>query len=252
MTRVLKVATWNIFAGRTWDGSRVDLDLTVATLRRLDADLVAVQEVDRDQARSHRADQARQLGEALGMDWRYAPALLGTPGSPEGWRAPAPGVADPGGTAYGIALLSRQPLEETETVLLPQSGRDEPRVALVAGLAGGGGRLTVAGTHLSFVPGPNLAQLRALQRHLDERGGPRLLLGDLNLWWPLVRLASLPGWRPLVRGGTFRNRPPGSSGPTVQLDHVLAAGAAFQPLRTRIVGGPASDHRAVVVELEWS
>ncbi|HEV3012899.1 MAG TPA: endonuclease/exonuclease/phosphatase family protein, partial [Actinomycetota bacterium] len=110
MTRVLKVATWNIFGGRVWDGSRVDLDLTLTTLCRLDADLVAVQEVDRDQGRSHRADQARLLGEALGMEWRYAPALLGTPGSPEGWRAPVPGDDDPGGTAYGIALLSRLPL----------------------------------------------------------------------------------------------------------------------------------------------
>jgi endonuclease/exonuclease/phosphatase family metal-dependent hydrolase len=253
VTRVLRVATWNIFAGKLWDGSRVDLDLTLATLRRLDADLVAVQEVDRDQGRSHRADQARLLGEALGMEWRYAPALLGTPGSPDGWRAAVPGDADPGGTAYGIALLSRLPLERVETVLLPQSGRDEPRVALVAGVVEGGRRLTVAGTHLSFVPGPNVGQLRALQRHLDERGGPRLLLGDLNLWWPAVRLLSLPGWRPLAHGGTFRNRPPGSPGPLVQLDHVLAAGAdgALQPLGTRIVSGPASDHKAVVVELEW-
>ena len=128
MTRVLRVATWNIFGGRIWDGSRVDLDLTLATLRRLDADLVAVQEVDRDQGRSHRADQARLLGEALGMEWRYAPALLGTPGSPDGWRAAVPGDPDPGGTAYGIALLSRLPLDQVETVLLPQSGRDEPRV----------------------------------------------------------------------------------------------------------------------------
>jgi endonuclease/exonuclease/phosphatase family metal-dependent hydrolase len=253
VTRVLKVATWNIYGGRTWQGTRVDLDLTLAQLRRLDADLVAVQEVDREQARSSGADQARLLGEALGMEWRYAPALLGTPGSPEGWRAVDPETGDPGGTAYGIALLSRLPLDRVETVLLPQSGRDEPRVALVAGLADGGRRLTVAATHLSFVPGPNVGQLRALQRHLDARGGPRLLLGDLNLWWPAVRLLSLRGWRPLVRGGTFRNRPPGSRARLVQLDHVLAAGAdeTLRPRGSRIVSGPASDHRAVVVELEW-
>jgi endonuclease/exonuclease/phosphatase family metal-dependent hydrolase len=252
VSRVLKVATWNIFGGRVWDGSRVDLDLTLATLRRLDADVVAVQEVDRDQGRSHQADQARLLGEALGMDWRYAPALLGTPGSSEGWRVAVPGDPDPGGPAYGIALLSRLPLGEVETVALPES-RDEPRVGLVAGLADGGRRLTVAGTHLSFVPGPNVGQLRALQHHLDERGGPRLLLGDLNLWWPAVRLLSLPGWRPLVHGGTFRNRPPGSPAPLVQLDHVLAAGAsaAVSARGRRIVSGPASDHKAVLVELEW-
>jgi endonuclease/exonuclease/phosphatase family metal-dependent hydrolase len=253
MTRRLRVATWNIFGGRTWDGRRVDLDLTLATLRRLDADLVAVQEVDRDQPRSHRADQARLLGEALGMGWRYAPALHGTPGDPEGWRAPAPGADDPGGTAYGVALLSRPPLERVETVQLPQRGHDEPRVALVAALADGGRRLSVAATHLSFLPGFNLAQLRALQRHLDGLGGPRLLLGDLNLSWPAVRLGSLPGWRPLARGGTFRDRPPGSLAPLVQLDHVLAAGpeASLRSRGARIVSGPASDHRAVVVELDW-
>jgi hypothetical protein len=40
--------------------------------------------------------------------------------------------------------------------------------------------------------------------------------------------------RPLVHGGTFRNRPGGGLRPRVQLDHVLAA-----------------DHRAVEVELGW-
>ena len=38
----------------------------------------------------------------------------------------------------------------------------------------------------------------------------------------------------------------------VQLDHVLAAAdPTLRPLAGRIVSGPASDHRAVVVELEW-
>jgi endonuclease/exonuclease/phosphatase family metal-dependent hydrolase len=118
----------------------------------------------------------------------------------------------------------------------------------------------VTGTHLSFVPRSGIAQLRALLRRLDGRGGRRLLLGDLNLGWPLVRVVALPWWRPLVRGGTFRNRPPGSRRPRVQLDHVLAAGRGGLGLRepappatsrARVVSGPASDHLAVRVELDW-
>jgi endonuclease/exonuclease/phosphatase family metal-dependent hydrolase len=251
VTAPLQLATWNIFGGRTWDGTRVDLDLTLATLRRLDADLVAVQEVDRDLPRSGRVDQARVLGEALGMTWRFAPALLGTPGNPGGWRAVDPGSDDPGGPAYGIALLSRLPLGRVETVRLPRRGAEEPRVAQVAEVVAGDGRLTVAATHLSFVPPSGAAQLRALLRRLDGRAGRRLLLGDLNLCWPLVRVLALPGWRPLVHGGTFRNRPPGALGPRVQLDHVLAAGGRATVRRARIVGGPASDHLAVGVDLEW-
>ena len=267
MTAPLQVATWNIFGGRTWDGARVDLDLTVATLRRLDADLVALQEVDRDLPRSGRVDQARLLGEALGMTWRFAPAMLGTPGGPgwrsasqagwrsasqAGWRPAEPGSPDPGGAAYGIALLSRLPLGVVETVRLPRRGHEEPRVAQVAEVVMGNSRLTVTGTHLSVVPRSSVGQLRALLRRLDGLGGPRLLLGDLNLCWPLVRVVALPGWRSLVRGGTFRNLPPGSLRPRVQLDHVLAAGRGGPlPHRARVVGGPASDHLAVGVELEW-
>jgi endonuclease/exonuclease/phosphatase family metal-dependent hydrolase len=267
VTAPLRVATWNIFGGRTWDGTRVDLDLTLATLRRLDADLVALQEVDRDQPRSGGVDQARVLAEALGMSYRFTPALLGTPGQHRGRRGPGdpegvsrwdgarpvdPGVDDPGGPAYGIALLSRLPLDQVEVVRLPRRGREEPRVAQVAEVAVGGGPVTVTGTHLSFVPRSGIAQLRALLRRLDGRGGRRLLLGDLNLGWPLVRVVALPRWRPLVRGGTFRNRPPGSRRPRVQLDHVLAAGRGGPlPRRARVVSGPASDHLAVRVELDW-
>jgi endonuclease/exonuclease/phosphatase family metal-dependent hydrolase len=252
MAAPLQIATWNIFGGRTWDGARVDLDLTLATLRRLDADVIALQEVDRDLPRSGGVDQARVLAEALGMTFRFAPALLGTPGSPGAWRPVDPGVDDPGGPAYGIALLSRLPLGEVELVRLPRRRGEEPRVAQVAEVALGGGQVTVTGTHLSFVPPSGVAQLRALLRRLGGRGGRRLLLGDLNLGWPLVRVVAWPGWRPLVRGGTFRNRPPGSRRPRVQLDHVLAAGrGAPAARRARIVSGPASDHLAVRVELDW-
>jgi endonuclease/exonuclease/phosphatase (EEP) superfamily protein YafD len=39
-------------------------------------------------------------------------------------------------------------------------------------------------------------------------------------------------------------------GQTVQLDHVLASGGGLRPRRSRIHAGAASDHRAVVVEVE--
>ncbi len=249
---VVRVATWNVRTCRTREGDRVDLDRTAAVLRSVDADLVALQEVDREQERTGGLRQARALGEALGMRWHFGPALLGPAMQPERWRRAEPGK-DPGGPAYGIALLSRLELEAVETLALPHpEGRGEPRVALVTRLDVGGGPLTVAATHLSFLPRAGIRQLRWLQRDLAARPAPRLLLGDLNLWLPVVRLASLPGWQPLARGGTFRNYPPGSPLPLVQIDHVLAnsTGARLRVRRTQVVASPISDHRALVVDLE--
>ena len=95
---------------------------------------MAVQEVDRDQARSHGTDQARLLGEALGMEWRYAPALLGTPGTPRG-----------GGPGARGRRPRRHGLRDRPAVApAAGGGRDRPaaperprraRVALLAGLA---------------------------------------------------------------------------------------------------------------------
>jgi endonuclease/exonuclease/phosphatase family metal-dependent hydrolase len=250
---LLRVATWNVRTCRTRDPDpdRVDLGTTAAILRSIDADLVALQEIDREQERSGGADQARALGELLGMRWWYRPALLGYLNDPGAWRRPAP-REDPGGPAYGIALLSRVEPESVTPVPLPHpEGRGEPRVALIARIALGGGPLSVAATHLSFVPRSSIRQLRWLQRRLEAGPAPRLLVGDLNLWLPMVRAASRRGWRPLARGHTFPNRPPGSARSSVQIDHVLASGDdRLRVRRSRVAAGPISDHRALVVDLE--
>jgi endonuclease/exonuclease/phosphatase family metal-dependent hydrolase len=248
---VLRLASWNIFRGRTRDRDRFDLDLVLRALRHLDADVVALQEVDRDQEESGASHQARVLAEALGMDWRYAPTLLGPLG-----RGPVPAAtpAEPGGgeggPAYGIALLSRRPFRRSETLALPKGRGSEPRVALLTEVPTDAGPVTIAGTHLANSFPTNARQLRFLQRELGGWPAPRLLLGDLNLWLALVRAASRRGWRPLVRGRTWQNRPPGALGWTVQLDHVLASGGGLRPGRSRIHAGLASDHRAVLVEIE--
>jgi endonuclease/exonuclease/phosphatase family metal-dependent hydrolase len=250
---LLRVASWNVRSCRTRDPDpdRVDLDGTAAMLRSIDADLVALQEIDREQERSGGVDQARALGEALGMRWWFCPALLGPASGPQRWRRAEPGE-DPGGPAYGVALLSRLEAESVTAVALPHpEGRGEPRVALIARIGGDGVPLTVATTHLSFLPRSGIVQLRWLQGQLEAERAPRLLLGDLNLWLPLVRLVSRRGWTPLARGHTFPNSPPASPRRSVQIDHVLAGGGDRLRVRhTRVAAGPISDHRALVADLE--
>lgn len=255
----LRVASYNLLSGRSITDGLVDAARLASAVGSLGADVVALQEVDRSQERSGFADQAAELAAATGaVAHRYVETVLGTPGEgvwlPASAGSPAPDSA-PG---YGIALLSRLPVAEWHVLRLPAApGRyplaipsrpprvmwlkDEPRAVVAAVLESP--RITVAGTHLSFVPLVNDRHLRRVARWLATLPGPRLLLGDLNQGVRRARRAS--GWTPLITAPTFP-----SPAPRLQLDHVLAHGL---PPGTRAEGHvyelPVSDHRAVAVDL---
>jgi endonuclease/exonuclease/phosphatase family metal-dependent hydrolase len=230
----------------------------------LDADVLCLQEVDRGQARSGMVDQTAAI--AAGMDavaWRFVPALVGEPGAQ--WRPATDDDMVEGEAGYGVALVSRLPVRAWHVVRLapaklrspvyvPGGGLilldDEPRVGLAATIelpGAGGSSLLVASTHLSFVPGWNLTQLRRLTRALgtlaDEHADGRcVLLGDLNV--PNLFVRPPAGWRSLVKAATFP-----APKPSMQIDHVLGRGNL-----PRVVDGgahllPLSDHRAVTVDL---
>jgi endonuclease/exonuclease/phosphatase family metal-dependent hydrolase len=238
----LRVASWNIAGARRERTDQVDLDAVVAGVRTLAADLLAVQEVDRQLARSGRADQPAVIAQALGADWfwSYAPALIG-----DDFR-PLSGP-DPGGPAYGNLLVSRLPLAGVEHLRFPPAGGGEQRTALVGTVQVGSRLVTVAATHLSNKQGHNVRQLRELQGLAASRVAPRLLVGDLNMPSTVLLLASRRGWPETGRGRTFPN-----SAPTQQLDHILRNDPAgvVRPRGARVAAAPVSDHRALVVELD--
>jgi endonuclease/exonuclease/phosphatase family metal-dependent hydrolase len=121
--------------------------------------------------------------------------------------------------------------------------RDEPRGVVAAVLEEP--RLTVACTHLSFVPFAKAGQLRRVARWLETLPGPRLLLGDLNQGLRASRRRTGAGWSALVAAPTYP-----APAPKLQLDHVLAHDlppGARSTGRTHELA--VSDHRAVTVEL---
>src|SRR3954453_4143014 len=164
-------------------------------VKTIDADVLGLQEVDRDQPRSMNADLTAVAAEAMGaVDSQFVAALSGTPGGT--WMA-ATGDEQPGSASYGIALLSRLPVVSWRVVRLPSLRsrvpvwfkgmkapkfvRDEPRVAVAAVLEGPSGQFTVCNTHLSFVPGWGALQLSTLVRSLTGTREPLVLMGDLNM-----------------------------------------------------------------------
>jgi endonuclease/exonuclease/phosphatase family metal-dependent hydrolase len=254
---VVRLASFNLLSGRSIDDGLIEAGRLTAAVEALDVDVLAVQEVDRRQPRSGRADQPALVSAALGaVAGRFAATVDGTPGEP-GW---SPSRLHGSEAQYGIGLFSRLPVAEWHVLRLrPARGRyplalpsspprvlwlpDEPRAALAAVLVEP--RITVACTHLSFVPGVNALQLRAVRRWLEQLPEPRVLLGDLNLPGGLAR--RLTGFTPLVTAPTFP-----SPAPQMQLDHALASGL---PAGARTEGRvrerlPVSDHRALDITIE--
>jgi endonuclease/exonuclease/phosphatase family metal-dependent hydrolase len=252
----MRMATFNILHGRSVHDGAVHMDRLADSIKQIDADVLALQEVDLDQPRSGKADLTAVAAESMGaVSHRFVAALSGTPGAT--WMA-ATGREQPGTAAYGIALLSRFPAESWQVVHLPriparfpmylpgprrlQVVHEEPRAAMIATIDTPLGPLTLANTHLSFVPGWNRVQLRRLVRDLRGFPAPRILMGDLNMTPPT------PGrWtrmRPLGESSTFP-----ADEPCHQLDHILTDDPTLRVEACSAPRLPVSDHRALVVDI---
>ncbi|GAA3812789.1 endonuclease/exonuclease/phosphatase family protein [Nocardioides panacisoli] len=254
----MRLVTFNILNGRSQHDQQVDVEVLRAAVRDLDPDVLALQEVDRNQPRSQMADLTAVAAEAMGaVDHRFVAALAGSPGAT--WTA-ATGDEQPDDAAYGIALLSRCPVTAWQVVRLPALRtrvpmwfdgrlrptlvRDEPRVAVAASLDSPLGPLVVATTHLSFLRWWNTGQLRHLRHALGGVRRPLLLTGDLNM--SAERAERATGMTSLARHPTFP-----ADEPVEQLDHVLldAGEGAVRVGGTEACRMPLSDHRALVVDL---
>ncbi len=251
----MRLASFNILHARSLEDDRVDLDRFSSAIASLDADVMALQEVDHFQTRSAGTDLTAVAARAMGAsEHRFVAALSGNPGAT--WIA-ADGTEQPDSAAYGIALLSRYPVRAWEVIRLapmparvplwfkgswrPELVRDEPRVAVAGTIESPYGALTVAGAHLTFAQWWNGRQLARLRDSLAHNDRPLVLMGDLNM--EPRRARRITGMRPLVTAATFP-----AANPRVQLDHVLVDGD-LSPAQGRAVRLPLSDHRALVVDV---
>lgn len=259
----LRIGTLNLASGRDGGGRSLDAATLRAALAEVDVDVLAVQEVDVGQPRSHGADQAAEVAAALGTpEWRFAAAVAGTPDPFRSWTPVDPPVLRGSwetltGPHYGIALFSRLPVHRWSVLPLgagrarlplrapdPRTGQtrrwwfpDEPRLAIAAELE----HCTVVSTHLSFAPHTALRQLTRLRRWCAELPGPVVLAGDLNLVGPVP--ARVFGAARLVSAPTYP-----APAPRVQFDHLLGP-AGLDPQRPEVRQLSLGDHRLVTVSV---
>lgn len=155
------VATYNVHDCIGRDG-RYDPDRVLTILRELDADLLALQELQWDPALA--MDVLRHF--AAQLHYRAIPGatLLRRDGH------------------YGNAILSRLPVRGIRRIDLSLPHR-EPRGAIDLVAETPRGPLRVVGTHLGLFPGERRKQMSRLLELLAEGPDPALLFGDLNEWF---------------------------------------------------------------------
>ncbi len=226
--RLVRLATFNIRHARSPSG-KVDVAALRQACAGLQADVLALQEVDVATERVAGADLAAEAAEACAAVHAFGPTMQRQPGE------------------YGNALLVRGVLEDVETLALPRWQRAEPRGAVLAtAVLADVGRLSVAACHLGLGGGPMgseaKTQLVDVLGHLGRRPPPRVVLGDFNL--------SGRRARPLVEatGMVLAAAPPTFPArfPVRRIDHVGLAG--LTPRRVAVARAPVSDHRPLVVE----
>jgi endonuclease/exonuclease/phosphatase family metal-dependent hydrolase len=267
----LSVLTWNLWwRYGPWEARRPAI---AATLARLDADVICLQEVWDDGA----ACFAAELAEGLGFHHAFGARL------------------EVEGVRFGNAVLSRWPIREHEVLPLPAPpGLDELRTCVRADIDGPRGALQVFSTHLNWrfdQSHVRQEQVRAICAFIaaSRRGGgqpfPPVLCGDFNAdpdsdevrmltgraATPVPKLVFHDAWEVAGRasessatGATWTNDNPYARldlEPDRRIDYVLAgwpkAGGAGHVTRCTVEGlEPVdgvvpSDHLAVLTHLRY-
>lgn len=161
----LTVLSYNIHHGNPPSRPGViDLDAIARVIRKSGADIVALQEVDVMTARSGQVNQAKALADKLGYYYHFFRAI------------------DHDGGNYGLAILSKLPFRNPQTIRLPQVEKAEERILAMLQVQVGSSTVYIANTHLDAMRSPKnrLVQMEEIIKITDKIDAPIILCGDLN------------------------------------------------------------------------
>ncbi|GAB5406324.1 MAG: hypothetical protein Aurels2KO_45550 [Aureliella sp.] len=229
----MRVATYNVRHGVGID-NKLDLSRTAAAIRKLDASIIGLQEIDLGTGRSGGENQMRVLGDKLGMHAAFGAFMQYDGGE------------------YGLGVLSKFPIISVRSIRLTDG--NEPRVALAVQVRLADGRVALF-VCLHFDWGKNdqfrLQQAADLVKALGSTESPTVIVGDFN---------DSPGSRTIElfqRHFCEADKPEmqrltwPADKPTVEIDYIFVdRSQGWQIDQVQVAReSAASDHRPVVSQL---
>ena len=238
----IRVMTYNIHhAEPPKNPGAVDMDTIAETIRKGNPDIVFLQEVDKNTGRAgYSGDQAKALGEALNMNavfYSARPHLRGH---------------------YGVAILSKYPLEKVQKHMLTVENEQTEQRVLGTAIVDlpGIDSIMVAATHLQHNSATNrVQQVQDIARILGTQQIPTIIGGDLNEFESTTEFFS-------IFDATFKRTCAGANCPftfSAQRPASVIDYLAFRPVQAFnilshdvIHENYASDHLPVLAELQFN
>ncbi|MDP9117061.1 MAG: endonuclease/exonuclease/phosphatase family protein [Actinomycetota bacterium] len=235
----IRVATFNIKHAAAKYGYRGLPDQLAQSCAELEADVLALQEVDVGVPRSRHADLARVAAEACGMSYYFAKARK------HAYRG-----------QYGNALLVRGSIADVDVVRLAGDHRHnlvigpvvlkpfrEPRNAIVATARVRGQAISIGTGHFACEPHVRHSQLARAAGSLVSRPGPRILCGDFN-----IASTQAAEWlEPYGLHLAQAQLDPADPSARPDIDHVAVSGFVVHRVETRWLS--VSDHPAKIADV---
>jgi len=224
----LRVLTYNIHHGEGRD-QRIDLDRIAGVIRDTNANVVCLQEVDRNQPRSQQLDFPAELSKRLGMPVVFENNYAF------------------GGGEYGNATLTRLEMVSHENIPLPNPNNAEPRGCLKTVVKTPAGNVQILNTHLGLNETERAQQVEALLKAVGQE--PLILAGDFNegIDQPGVAKIAADYQDALGKAGV-----PKTHGERARIDHIFVS-SEFEVVFSRMVSTAvtkmASDHFPYMTEM---
>lgn len=225
-----KVMSYNINHGKSLLGMNT-LDEIADIIEESGADIIGLQEVDANFARSQFKNQIKYLADKLSMNYVYGDNVNIV------------------GARYGNGILSKYDIISYENIKIP-SGKEQ-RGLLVAVIDIDGYKINFLNTHLGLCPSERMTQIKIISNYLNTILGETILVGDFNYLPSSEEAHEMSKRLTDVGYATNSNRTPTFEVPFLsgRIDYIFI-GSNIKPINYKVLYKKASDHYPIVADIK--